>query len=94
MFIFDFFSLLIFLLIAAICGAIGTSVAGFTSRGCFTNIGIGLVGAIIGTWLSQYFNVPDFIRLRGIPILWTIVGSALFVLLLGVLTGNSSRRRR
>lgn len=92
MFIFDFFSFLIFLLIAAICGAIGTSIAGFTSRGCLTNIGIGLVGAIIGTWLSQKFGMPELLTIRRIPILWTIVGSGLFVILIGLITGDRRRR--
>ena len=92
MFIFDFFSFLIFLIVAAICGAIGTSIAGFTSRGCLTNIGIGLIGAIIGTWLSQQIGMPEILTIRRIPILWTIVGSGLFVVLLSFISGNRRRR--
>lgn len=92
MFIFDFISFLIFLLVAAICGSIGTSIAGFSSRGCLTNVGIGLIGAMIGTWLSRHFGMPDLWVVRGIPILWTIVGSGLLVVLLSFLSGNRRRR--
>lgn len=84
-------SFFIFLLIASICGAIGSSIAGFSSQGCLTNIGIGLVGAIIGSWFSRMFGVPDVFVWHNIPILWTIVGSGLFVLILSKIT--SSRRR-
>jgi uncharacterized membrane protein YeaQ/YmgE (transglycosylase-associated protein family) len=92
MFIFDFFSFLIFLLVAAVCGSIGASIAGFSSRGCLTHIAIGLIGAIIGTWLSRELGMPELLVIRRIPILWTIVGSGLLVVLMGLISGNRRRR--
>ena len=51
-----------------------------------------VIGAIIGTWISQQLGMPEILTIRRIPILWTIVGSGLFVVLLGMITGNRRRR--
>ena len=87
--IFGFFILLI---VASICGSIGSSLVGYSNRGCFTSVIVGLVGALIGTWLSRQLGVRDFFYPAGIPLLWSIVGSAIFVALLGQFTGKSGRR--
>ena len=92
LFTFNLFHLFIFLLIASICGAIGTSIAGFTSRGCLMNIAVGLIGAMIGSWISREFGIRELIWLRGIPILWTIAGSAIFVALIGMITSGNRHR--
>jgi len=80
--------LLILLAVAAICGSIGAGLAGYSPRGCLTNIILGFIGAIIGSWLSRELNMPIFIYFMGIPVVWSIIGAAIFVALLGLLTGR------
>ena len=82
----------ILLFVAAVCGSIGTSIAGNPPKGCLTSIVLGLVGALIGSWISRELGIKDFLTIQGIPILWSIVGSALFVALIGFLTGKKQRK--
>lgn len=82
----------ILLIVAAVCGAIGISIAGYSPKGCLTNIILGLVGGLIGTWLSRELGIRDFLYIQGIPILWSIVGSALFVAVIGSLTGRKKNK--
>ena len=86
-----FIGFLILLLVASICGSIGASLAGYTSRGCLTHIVLGLIGALIGTWLSRELGIRDFLYFHRIPIVWSIVGSALFVAVIGAFTSRAKR---
>ena len=88
-----FIGFLILLLVASICGSIGASLAGYTSRGCLTHIVLGLIGALIGTWLSRELGIRDFLYFHRIPIFWSIVGSALFVAAMGIISGRSRSKR-
>ena len=45
--------LLVMLIIAAVCGAIGQSIAGMTRGGCLTSIAVGFIGALLGTWAGS-----------------------------------------
>ena len=82
------------LLIAAIAGIIGQAIAGYTLGGLIVSIGVGFVGAFIGTWIAGLFHLPDFLSIaidgRGFPVFWAIVGSAL----LSAGVGWLSHRRR
>jgi uncharacterized membrane protein YeaQ/YmgE (transglycosylase-associated protein family) len=80
---------LVLIFVASICGSIGSHLAGYSTKGCFTNILLGLIGALIGSWLSQELGVRDYIYFAGIPVLWAIIGSALFVALIGLISGRS-----
>ena len=85
---------LLLLLVAAVCGSIGTALAGYSSRGCITNIVLGFIGALIGSWLSRELGIHDFLYFRHIPVLWSIVGSAVFVAVIGSLAGRKSRKSK
>ena len=89
-------SLLILLLIAGICGAVGQAIAGYSLGGLLVTIGVGFVGAVLGVWLAGVLGLPELFALRvggrAFPIIWSILGSALFVAL--VATMRSSRYRR
>ena len=80
---------LILMLIAAVCGGIGQSLAGFDLGGCFVSIIVGFIGAYIGLWLAARFNLPGFfvidIEGKPFPILWAIIGAAIFTLIMGLL---------
>ncbi len=54
------FGFLILLLIAAICGGIGQSLAGYDLGGCLVSIVVGFIGAYIGLWIAAKFGLPEF----------------------------------
>ena len=91
------FGFLILLLIAAICGGIGQSIAGYNVGGCLVSIVIGFIGAYIGLWVAGKMGLPDFftINVQGkpFPIIWAIIGSAIFTFIVALLrkafTGRS-----
>ena len=87
-------SLLVLLLIAGICGSIGRAIAGYSHGGCLVSIALGFIGAIIGVWLANALHLPHLYWVRigdeSFPIIWSIIGSALFVAVISFLT---SRRR-
>lgn len=82
------------LLVAAICGAIGQSLAGYSLGGCLVSIVVGFLGAFIGLWLARELKLPEIftIQIGGetFPVVWSIIGSFLFALIVGLV----SRRRR
>ena len=84
--------LLILLFIASICGSIGAGLAGSSSKGCFTSIILGFIGALIGSWMSKSVGIDDFLYIKNIPVFWSIIGSALFVTVLNLLDGNGKKK--
>lgn len=82
--------LLLLLLVAGVCGAIGEAIAGFTRGGCVVSVVVGFIGAFFGRWLAGAMDLPEpfTIEIGGarFPVLWSIVGSCLFVALIGLLT--------
>lgn len=86
-------SLFVLLFVAAICGSLGSAIAGYTSRGCLMNVVLGLAGAIIGTWLSQLIHIRDFIYFKGIPIIWSIIGAAIFVAIVSALCRPGCKKK-
>lgn len=89
--------LLILLLVAGICGAAGKAIAGFFPGGFLASIGVGFVGALVGTWLARLIGLPELFAIRvggtSFPIIWSIFGSALFVAVIGLISGRFFYRR-
>ena len=85
-------SFLLLLVIAAICGAVGQAIAG-VQGGLLVSIAVGFIGALIGIWLASALGVSEIFAVniggKTFPIIWSIIGSALFAALIGLL-----RRRR
>lgn len=81
---------LILLLVAAICGAIGQAITGFSRGGCLVAMGVGFVGALIGTWVARVMGLPEVFVLSvggtGFPIVWSILGSAIFVAVISLIS--------
>lgn len=84
--------ILILVLIAFVCGSIGAKLAGSSKKGCVTSIVLGFIGAWIGGWLSGKLHIGDLFYVKGIPVLWSIVGSALFVAVISMITGGNSKK--
>jgi uncharacterized membrane protein YeaQ/YmgE (transglycosylase-associated protein family) len=88
-------ALLIYIVIAAICGAIGNAIAG--GRGGFIiSFILGFIGAILGPWIAKQLHLaePFFINIGGhrFGILWSIIGAAVFVLIVHLFTRRRGRR--
>lgn len=88
--------LLLLLVVAGTCGSIGQALTGFARGGCLVSIALGFIGALLGTWLARLLGLAEILTVhvggRPFPVLWSIVGAALFVAILGFLTArpNSS----
>lgn len=85
---------LVLLVIAGICGALGQAISGFSRGGCLVSIALGFIGALIGLWLARALALPELfsvqIGTQQFPIVWSIVGSALFVAIIGLITRRRS----
>jgi uncharacterized membrane protein YeaQ/YmgE (transglycosylase-associated protein family) len=86
--------LLILLVIAALAGSLGQALAGYSMGGCLMSIVVGFIGAFLGLWFARTLGLPEPlpISIQGetFPLLWSVIGSALFCAALGLI----SRSRR
>lgn len=86
------FDLIILLIVAGICGSLGQAISGYSRGGCLVSIALGFVGALVGMWVARTMNLPELfaVNIGGtrFPIIWSIIGSALFVAVIGLLTRN------
>ncbi len=89
---------IVLLIIAAICGGIGQSLAGYDLGGCLVSIVVGFIGAYIGMWMAGKFGLPELLAIniggKTFPIIWAVIGSAIFTLIVALLRGAVSGRRR
>jgi uncharacterized membrane protein YeaQ/YmgE (transglycosylase-associated protein family) len=85
--------LLVLLIIAGLCGALGQAIGGYSHGGCLVSIALGFIGALLGSWLAGVLHLPELIVIpvggRHFPVIWSIIGAALFVALINLI----SRRR-
>jgi uncharacterized membrane protein YeaQ/YmgE (transglycosylase-associated protein family) len=85
---------LLLLLIAAVCGALGQAIAGYSLGGLLVSVVVGVIGAFIGLWVARQFALPEVfvVTIDGepFPVLWSIIGSFLFALVVGLLTRRRS----
>jgi uncharacterized membrane protein YeaQ/YmgE (transglycosylase-associated protein family) len=83
-------SLLALLLVAGICGAIGQAIVGYERGGCLASIALGFIGAMLGSLVADWLGLPEFFRVnidgKKFPIIWAILGSAIFVAFLSLFT--------
>jgi uncharacterized membrane protein YeaQ/YmgE (transglycosylase-associated protein family) len=86
---------LVLLLIAGVCGAIGQAIGGYTHGGCLVSIALGFIGALLGTWIAGKLGLPELISIpvggMNFPIIWSIIGAALFVALINLITRRRYR---
>ena len=81
---------LLLLLIAGICGSLAQAVAGYSHGGCLVAIALGFIGALLGTWMARALNLPEPLMVKvgdqGFPVVWSIIGAALFAAILSLFT--------
>lgn len=79
---------LVLLVVAAICGALGQAIAGYSVGGCLISIVVGFIGAFLGVWIAQQFGLPELfvVNVDGqpFPIVWSVIGSALLAAIVGL----------
>jgi uncharacterized membrane protein YeaQ/YmgE (transglycosylase-associated protein family) len=77
------------LVVAGASGALGQALAGGGRKGCLFSVLLGLVGAWIGRWLADAFDLPRLFVIeidgRPFPVVWAVLGAALFVMVLSIL---------
>jgi uncharacterized membrane protein YeaQ/YmgE (transglycosylase-associated protein family) len=82
--------ILILLLIAGICGAIGQAITGYSHGGCLVSIALGFIGALLGSWIAGKMGLPELVAIPvgGVhfPIVWSIIGAALFVAVINLIS--------
>ena len=85
-------ALILLIVIAAICGAVGKAIAGGARGGLVVSTVLGFVGALLGPYVARALKLPEpFMVVIGghpFPVLWSIVGAALFVALLHLISGR------
>jgi len=86
---------IILLVIAAICGALGQAIAGYSLGGMVITTIVGFIGALIGTWLARSLGLPELLMVNvggePFPIVWAIIGSAIFAAIVALITRPSRR---
>ena len=82
--------LLILLLVAGVCGALGQAIGGYTRGGCLVSIALGFIGALLGTFLARKLGLPELLPVQisgqSFPVIWSIIGAALFVAVIGLIS--------
>jgi uncharacterized membrane protein YeaQ/YmgE (transglycosylase-associated protein family) len=83
-------ALLLYIIVAAICGAVGKAIAGDPRGGLIVSIVLGFIGAVLGPWIAHQLHLsePLTVTIGGHPlgILWAVIGAAVFVALLHLLS--------
>lgn len=82
--------LLVLLVVAGVCGAIGQAIAGFSRGGCVVSIVVGFIGAVLGMWIARRMDLPEpfvvTVDSTTFPVLWSIIGSAVFVAVISLIS--------
>ncbi len=82
--------IVILLLIAGSCGALAQAMVGYSHGGCLVSIVLGFIGALFGGWLAAATGLPEVFAIQvgdhSFPIIWSIIGAALFVAFLSLFT--------
>ena len=81
----------VLLVLACICGAVGTALSGRGTGGLVVSILLALVGAVVGPWLAREFQLAELINLRvsdqPFPLISSAIGAVVAVTLLHLSTG-------
>jgi uncharacterized membrane protein YeaQ/YmgE (transglycosylase-associated protein family) len=74
---------IVYLVIAGVCGAIGGAIAGGTPGGFIVSVVLGFVGAFVGTWVARQLHLPTLFTItvggHAFPVVWSIVGAIILV---------------
>ncbi len=75
--------LIVYLVLAGLCGALARAFGGGTGGGFLISVLLGFLGAVVGMSLARTFRLPTFVAVavggHSFPIVWSIVGGFLLV---------------
>jgi len=84
--------IVLLLAISIIFGSIGEALAGYSAGNFLVRTGLGFIGALLGRWLPEQFDMPTLqtINLDGMtfPLVWCVAMSGLFVAVVGAAWGE------
>ena len=82
--------LIVLLIVAGVCGALGQAIGGYSHGGCLVSIALGFIGALMGSWLAAKLRLPDLLVIpvgeTSFPVIWSIIGAALFVAVINLVS--------
>ena len=82
--------LLSWLIIGGLAGWLASAVIRGRGYGCFGNIVVGLIGAVIGGFLASLLNITGSFHFWGSLVI-AFLGACVFLFILQALTGNTRR---
>lgn len=92
--------LLVWLVVALISGVVAEAVVGYSHIGLLSATVLGLLGALLGTWIAHSLHLPPLLTLNlfgvEVELIWCTVGAILLIATLQTLRyrrGGGSRRR-
>ncbi len=89
------FGFFLLLMMAALCGSIGSTIAGYSHGGCLVSVALGFIGALFGRWIAGVLGLPLVFSLdvggHSFPVLWSIIGAAIFVAVISLISGRRAR---
>jgi uncharacterized membrane protein YeaQ/YmgE (transglycosylase-associated protein family) len=81
---------LVLLVIAGVCGSLGSALAGYSHMGCLSSVALGFIGAWLGVWFAGQVHLPTLFVLHvqneSFPVVWSVIGAAIFAAVMSVLT--------
>ncbi len=85
-------SILGWIVLGLISGFIASKAVSGRGSGCFADVALGLVGAMVGGWLFSYFGHTDPMRFNLASMAIAIVGAAIALVIWHAITGRGIRR--
>ena len=101
--------IIIFLLIAGVCGLVAEWVVGFSPGGFLASIVVGLIGAYLGSWLAPRLGLPPVLNTNTLvpqtagqavlansfqfDVVWSILGAIVLLFLISLARGARRPRR-
>ena len=87
-----FVEFLLLLVVAGVSGALAQAITGYSRGGCLVSVALGFIGALVGMWIAAQLGLPEFFVLQvggqPFPIVWSILGAVVIVLIVGIVTGR------
>ena len=88
--------LILLAVIAAVAGAIGQALAGYSLGGLLVSIVLGFLGALLGSWLARQLGLPELVTINvggePFPVIWSIIGAFIIALIAGLIARPRYRR--
>jgi uncharacterized membrane protein YeaQ/YmgE (transglycosylase-associated protein family) len=88
-------SLIVALILGGIIGWLGARLVG-RDEGVMASVIIGIVGAVIGSFLSQLFSSDSsqgYLAFRWAGVAWTLIGAVIFAAILNSVQHRSTRNQ-